>query len=60
MYIADFLVTSCLADPRCRSDFPPDTPEVDDLPLEERGTIPSWKLLAVTYVSHIRRPIVCG
>ena len=53
IFAADFLVTSCAADPRCRADFPPDSSEVDAVPQEERGTIPSWKMLAVTYVSSL-------
>lgn len=50
-------MTSCLADPRCRSDFPPNTPEIEAVALDERGTVPSWKMLAVTYVSLLFRPL---
>ena len=42
---------SCMADPRCRSDFPQD--EKDRIGLSEvKGLIPSWKMVTLTFVSR--------
>ncbi|KAJ9122974.1 hypothetical protein QFC24_004012 [Naganishia onofrii] len=49
IYARDTLALSCLSDPRCRSDFPPNTTSVERIPMEQRGTIPSWKLFTVDY-----------
>lgn len=44
---------SCMADPRCRSDFPQE--EKDRMGLSDvKGHIPSWKMVTLTYVSHSR------
>ncbi|KAJ9119145.1 hypothetical protein QFC22_003636 [Naganishia vaughanmartiniae] len=49
IYARDTLALSCLSDPRCRSDFPPNSTAVTDIPVEQRGTVPSWKLFTVDY-----------
>ncbi|KAJ9103192.1 hypothetical protein QFC21_002615 [Naganishia friedmannii] len=49
IYARDTLAISCLSDPRCRSDFPPNTTAVTETPVEQRRTIPSWKLFTVDY-----------
>ncbi|KAJ9103197.1 hypothetical protein QFC21_002620 [Naganishia friedmannii] len=49
IYARDTLALSCLSDPRCRSDFPPNTTAVTEIPMGQRGTIPSWKLFTVDY-----------
>ncbi|KAJ9119148.1 hypothetical protein QFC22_003639 [Naganishia vaughanmartiniae] len=50
IYARDTLAISCLSDPRCRSDFPPNTSAVMDVPVEQRGTVPLWKLFTVDYI----------
>jgi hypothetical protein len=48
------MVISCMADPRCRADFPE-----DEAPRGVHGVIPSWKMMTATYVRPCASPVLC-
>lgn len=52
IWAEDRLVVSCMADPRCRSDFPQEERARPDVKEDVKGVIPAWKMVTPTYVSE--------